>query len=213
METDSKYTDKIRILAIAVAVFFVSLVFFLYALSQNPNPVKIVNRSTEQSSQLSAKELSLVRDSLNSFLGGEDVKDVSIRWSSFVKPSESYRYFLVDIDSIQGTYRVSLIGDQVFVECPNIGESKYDNFKCSVPGLDGESTASKLLGDILPYQGSASGVEYMFRQSGSSDFLVHVFDCESDEIKKSVQSNIDDLIKSRNGNPSMFSFEYEYNAC
>ncbi|MBR6166537.1 hypothetical protein IKQ65_02785 [Candidatus Saccharibacteria bacterium] len=213
MEEYNKYTEKIRILAIAAVVFFVSLVFFLYALSQQRNPVLIVNKGSNQTDLLSASELTYVRDELKAFLGASDNIDVSIRWSSFVIQNEHYKRFLVDIDSQQSTYRVSLIGENVYIQCPNAGESKYDNFVCNVEGVDGQNTAYMVLGDILPYQGSVDGVEYSMNTHGGPELFVHIFDCEDEQKKEAVDQDIVNLIKSHRGNPDTIGRVYEYNSC
>ena len=216
MNTDDKYTTRLRWLAIAAIAFAVSLVFFLYSLTLKPNPIRITNASSTKIEMLSNKELSIVRDALAQLVGSKSgTVDMSIRWSSFVKQNDSYKYFLVDMDSLKQTYRVSLYGSEVaMVSCPDISQSKYQDSFCSVPGLDGENTTSKVFGNALPYQSTVEGIEYRVQQRGNgSNLTVHIYDCPNDDVLSKVKSAVAELAKSYEVSIEIFDLQYEFNNC
>lgn len=215
MSEDDNYTSKIRILAIGLVAFFVTLILFLYILTRGQNPIHVTNMSSGDSSKLSYDEIEAMRLQLNDFLTDDVASaDIAIRWATFYQDGDN-KYFLVDIEKLQQTYVMTFIEGSLYVECPEIGQSRYPNSYCYIPELDGESSADEVFGDSLPYHGMLNDIEYYVEVSDDDQqtLIIHVYDCRDIDLELAITEDLFGLIRSKGTEPDIFEYEFEYNDC
>lgn len=208
------YVTRVRVLGVCLIGFLALFIMFLYTLTRETIPVRLANINSISNDRLTSDEIVNLRTELSYLLNDDTETNVSIRWSSFVQTDEEYKKFLIDIDSAKQTYLVTFISDHIFIECPEISQSKYPKSYCLVPGLDGEDTTNKTIGSILPYDGELDGVEYRVEQSSDDGELhVHIYDCYNDDVSTAITDSFDRIISDKGIDSDLFYYDVEFNYC
>lgn len=217
---DEKFGIRAKIAISSLIVLFIAVLLLIssfYSSFMNDS-VNIVNSSSSFSDSAISHYRDIVSRGMYSFLkqNGYSASDNNVNIREYTKLEQGF-VFLVDVDSIQQTYRFYVYSDSdnYVVGCPYPEESKYPDSYCSVVADDVDDTSDLVLGPILPYDGSTnSGYEYrMFQIDADRDVHIHIFACEGDSAKKDVESSVKQLIKSRGANPDVFPLVYEFNGC
>lgn len=215
------YRNRVSAVSFSFVVFGIVLIIFLFSLSQhlNLNEAQVVNYST--GSIIDNEAMTKIRKTMYSFLKNHNYNpnsEITIRTSSAMRTESGFVSTLIDVDSIEQTYRIRINPEQktIVVACPSLAETKYPNTFCE--GGDGEfdDTLEKVLGKLLPYEGTTpSGYKYsLYRYSLDRNLYVREYACaENDTAAKEILEAVRGLIKDNGGNPDIINKIYEFNNC
>ena len=202
---------------ISLFVLFVSIIILLFAISTlGSRSYPIVNYGSDNNqSLLTDKEIKSLKDAITTQVPDAKNGNLSIRWSSYSESMPGYKKFLMDVDDIEQTYSVLINNGVTYISCPTLSETKYPNSFCATNFGEGNDSISKYLGDILPYSGvSEDGIKYrMYRSDHDRKLYIHIYNCETDDNKKSVMEAVKSLISDLGVNPEIFNYSISFNSC
>ena len=202
---------------ISLFVLFVSIIILLFAISTlGSRSYPIVNYGSDNNqSLLTDKEIKSLKDAITTQVPDAKNGNLSIRWSSYSESMPGYKKFLMDFDDIEQTYSVLINNGVTYISCPTLSETKYPNSFCATNFGEGNDSISKYLGDILPYSGvSKDGIKYrIYRSDHDRKLYVHIYNCETDDNKKSVMEAVKSLISKLGVNPEIFNYSISFNSC
>lgn len=208
-----------------VAVVSIVTISLLVTTFSNHQEANIVNESGAQEiSDISDEDMTRVKKELYRFLndsaGANHEFDVSVRWDTVAHTSTTTTKemtFMVDIDEYQQSYRVILNPYVVYLQCPELGESKYPSSYCIGNSSEGDNSTSVVFGELLPYTGETSegelfslerpyinGIQY----ADTPDLNVYVSACsDTDAAKERARAAAEEYINSLGAPSDLFNLK------
>ena len=207
---------RFAIIAIIVGIIFIIITISIVGVFlNNLNTTKIVNESSKNDETVSNEELDLVEEkfspALERFYNYKDRADVAIRWDT-VKNNDLGVEFIADVDEIQQTYRVVIEDGEVFLDCPELGISKYPDSFCIGNYREYNDSISVVFGSMLPINGTTEeGEKFSIARNKNMNSMsdryleIYSYSCPSnDETLQRVNKSVDEIISSLGAAPSMF---------
>ena len=222
---ENLFSPLFLFLYFAIFIAIILTISLVIMLIQGPGEVTITNEPTNISSAISDSDLSRVKTELFTTLNNltdeaSNYLDVSVRWDSVEKTSDRTT-FVIDVDSHQQTYLVTLDPYHVTLSCPDPSVTKYPDSFCV--GNDGEynDSISVIFGEELPLTAKTSaGDTFEIVRSEISggewnrDLAIWIFSCPASDAQTTrVSAAVDDLISARGGSPSAFTKKFYHASC
>lgn len=208
---------------VAVIIVAIIVISALVVTFSNREEANIINESgIQETSLVSEEDMTRVKKELYKLLsitsGADHDFDASVRWDTVAKTSSSIpeTTFMIDVDEYQQSYRATVNQNTVYLQCPELGESKYpESFCISNYGENNDSIAI-VFGANLPYYAETNEGETVSIQRGSSKtqgsnryLQIIVAACPYDkEAIARAEEAVNDAITSLGASPNLFTKKF-----